>query len=157
MREILPGVHHWTALREGIGVHVSSYYVEPAGVVIDPMVPEEGLGVFAGLKKPQQVVLTSGLHTRCTVAFADAFGCVIRAPREAASRLDGMLEFEPYSKGDEIAPAVTDDPPAVKRALTRAFEALLADHEFDHLLFAHGGPVIGGGKAALRAFIKQQH
>jgi hypothetical protein len=50
-----------------------------------------------------------------------------------------------------------DDPPAVKRAVMRAFEGLLADREFDPLLFAHGDPVIGGGKTPLRAFIKQQH
>jgi hypothetical protein len=126
---------------------------------------------------------------------------VIRAPREATSRLHGKLDTQPYSHGDELAPAVTgleigrlapdeyalhlqiddgaiafadalnhygdtlgffadhllgDDPPAVKHALTRAFEGLLAEHEFDHLLFAHGDPIVGGGKAALRAFITQQ-
>jgi hypothetical protein len=202
MLEILPGVHHWTALHEGIGVQVSSYYVEPAGVLVDPKLPEEGLDALAGLAKPQQVVLTSGHHTRDVATCAEAFGCVVRAPREAGSRLEGELEsFEPYRDGEELAPGVTgleigrlapdegalhlaiaegaivladalnhygdtlaffpdhllgDDPPAVKRALTQAFEGLLARWEFDHLLFAHGDPVIGGGKAALRAFIKQQ-
>jgi hypothetical protein len=201
MLEILPGVHHWTAMRESIGLLVSSYYVDPAGILIDPMLPEEGLDAFAGLQRPQQVVLTSGLHARDAGAFADAFGCVIRAPRAAAARLQGTLDTQPYSHGDELAPAVTsleigrlapdeyalhlqitegaivfadalnhygdtlgffpdyllgDDPPAVKRALTRAFEGLLAEREFDHLLFAHGDPIVGGGKAALRTFINQQ-
>jgi hypothetical protein len=201
MREILPGVHHWTTMHESIGVQVSSYYVDPAAVLIDPMVPEQGLDTFAGLERPQQVVLTSGLHTRHADAFVDAFGCVIRAPREAAARLQGTLEFDAYRHGEEIAPDVTgleigrlapdegalhlaiaegaivfadalnrygdtlaffsddllgDDPPAVMRALMGAFEGLLADREFDHLLFAHGDPVIGGGKTVLRAFIKQR-
>ena len=33
--ELLPGLYHWTAFHPGIGSRVSSYYVEPAGVVID--------------------------------------------------------------------------------------------------------------------------
>jgi hypothetical protein len=40
-------------------------------------------------------------------AFADVFGCVVRAPREAAARLEGDLEFEPYDDGEELAPGVT--------------------------------------------------
>jgi hypothetical protein len=73
MLEILPGVHHWTAMRESICALVSCYYVEPAGVLIDPMLPKEGLDAFAGLERPQQVVLTSGLHARDANAFAAAF------------------------------------------------------------------------------------
>jgi hypothetical protein len=46
---------------------------------------------------------------------------------------------------------IGDDPEAVKRMIyERAMELL--DEDFDHLLFAHGDPVIGGGKEALRAF-----
>jgi hypothetical protein len=50
--------------RPRIGTRVSSYYVEPAGALIDPRVPDEGLDAFAGRARPQQVVLTSGLHAR---------------------------------------------------------------------------------------------
>lgn len=88
----------------------------------------------------------------------------VRKAQPARGTLATMGPAVPYALGAKLAhpdrPVIAclgDDPPAVKRALTRAFEALLADHEFDHLLFAHGDPVIGGGKAALRAFIKQQH
>jgi hypothetical protein len=42
-------------------------------------------------------------------------------------------------------------PDRVKEGLKQAFHGLL-DRDFDHLLFAHGEPVIGGGKAALRDF-----
>jgi hypothetical protein len=45
-----------------------------------------------------------------------------------------------------------DDPEAVKRGLRDAFAELL-ERDFDHLLFAHGTPVVGGGKAALEAFL----
>jgi hypothetical protein len=44
-----------------------------------------------------------------------------------------------------------DDPEAVKRGLREAYSRLL-DRDFDNLLFAHGAPLIGGGKEALREF-----
>ncbi len=46
---------------------------------------------------------------------------------------------------------IGDDPEAVKAKIRERATALL-DQDFDHLLFAHGDPVIGGGKAALRDF-----
>ncbi len=47
---------------------------------------------------------------------------------------------------------IGDDPEGVKRSV-RAHCATLADEEeFDHLLFAHGEPLIGGGREALRRF-----
>ena len=196
MREILPGLWHWTTFHDGIGARVSSYYLVPAGALVDPRVPEDGLDAFAGLPRPQQVVLTSGLHRRHATDFVDAFGCTIRASREALARLDGGLDAVPYRDAEEVAPGVTaieigslasdeyalhiavaegaiafadglvryagtlgfvpdallgDDPVAVKRGLRDAFRGLLT-RDFDHLLFAHGEPLVGGGKAALREF-----
>jgi glyoxylase-like metal-dependent hydrolase (beta-lactamase superfamily II) len=57
----------------------------------------------------------------------------------------GSLSFVPDS-------LIGDDPAAVKRGLIDSLTALL-DADFDHLLFAHGDPVIGGGKAALQEFV----
>jgi hypothetical protein len=195
MREILPGVDHWTVLHDPIGARVSSYNVRPAGIVVDPRVPEGGMGELTGT--PQQVVLTSGLHHRDAARFAEHFGIPIRASREAIERLGDRLEVEPYGDGEELAPGVTaikigrlcedeyalhlavdagaiafadgltrygdalgffsddllgDDPATVKEGLKQAFGGLL-EREFDHLLFAHGEPLIGGGKAALREFV----
>jgi hypothetical protein len=45
-----------------------------------------------------------------------------------------------------------DDPDGVKRGLKETFAGLL-DRDFDHLLFAHGDPIAGGGKQALRDFV----
>ena len=199
MQEILPGLWHWTTFHEEIAARVSSYYVEPAGALLDPRVPDEGLDAFAGRPRPQQVVLTSGLHARHASTFADAFGCLIRASPEALERLHGSLDAEPYSAHDEVAPGLTairigklcpdeyalhvaiaegaiafadgliryggalgfvpdtllgDDPATVKAGLKDAFRGLLT-REFDHLLFAHGEPLIGGGKTALRDFLKR--
>jgi hypothetical protein len=44
-----------------------------------------------------------------------------------------------------------DDPEGVKAGLRDAYSQLL-DRDFDNLLFAHGSPIIGGGKEALRKF-----
>jgi hypothetical protein len=195
----VPGLFHWTTHHDGLGVPVSSYYVEPAGALIDPRVPDdEGLEAFAGRTRPQQVVLTTGLHARHANRFADAFGCVIRASPQALERVSGGLDAELYTDGEEVAPGVTaihidaiapdeyalhiavdagaialgdalntyggalaffsddllgDDPDTVKAGLNDALRGLLT-RDFDHLLFGHGDPVVGGGKAALRDFLR---
>lgn len=59
----------------------------------------------------------------------------------------GEIGFVP----DEL---IGDDPAAVKRIAAERASALL-DEPFDHLLFAHGDPLIGGGKEALRAFARR--
>ena len=107
MNEIAPGIFHWTALHPDIHMRVSSYYVEPAGIVIDPMEPEDGLGFFDG-RDVNQVVLTIGLHWRNSDLFRDQFGARIRAASTALHRYDGTdREAEPFEFGDEIAPGVT--------------------------------------------------
>jgi hypothetical protein len=107
MREIFPGVQHWTAFHPAIQAHVSSYYVESSGVLIDPMVPEEGLEAVVGDGPlPQQVVLTSGNHARDADRFADAFGIPIRASVEGKERLGDALDVEIYDSHEEVAPGV---------------------------------------------------
>jgi hypothetical protein len=65
---------------------------------------------------------------------------------DAIIREDDELGFVPdYLMGD--------DPEAVKRGLRKVFQRHLK-RDFDHLLFAHGKPWIGGGKAGLRQFLK---
>jgi hypothetical protein len=59
-------------------------------------------------------------------------------------RRDGEMRF--VSDG-----LLGDDPESVKAGLRRAYSRLL-DRDFDNLLFAHGDPLIGGGKEALRRF-----
>lgn len=56
----------------------------------------------------------------------------------------GALGFVP----DKL---IGDDAEGVK-ARVRERAAALAEEEFDHLLFAHGTPLIGGGRDSLRAF-----
>lgn len=42
MREVLPGVFHWTAMHPRIHVEVSSYRLEDGGVPIDPLLAPDG-------------------------------------------------------------------------------------------------------------------
>ena len=49
-----------------------------------------------------------------------------------------------------------EDPEEVKRGLRRSLRRLL-DQRFDNLLFAHGAPLLGGGKEALGAFLEERH
>ena len=48
---------------------------------------------------------------------------------------------------------IGDEPEAVKRRIRERVGAML-EEPFDHLLFAHGDPIVGGGKQALRAFVE---
>jgi hypothetical protein len=48
---------------------------------------------------------------------------------------------------------IGEDPEAVKAKVSERCRALL-DERFEHLLFAHGDPLIGGGRPALQAFVK---
>ena len=49
---------------------------------------------------------------------------------------------------------IGDDPPAIHEAIRAAYRELL-DEPFDSILPAHGDPILGGGKDALRRFVEQ--
>ena len=182
-------------------MRVSSYYVEPAGVVIDPMVPEEGFSVFDGHETPRQALLTTRHHYRGCDEFRDRFGLTVVCHSDGLHEFEGTgREVEGWQDGDEVAPGVLavgtdaispddttlhiahgggalafadglvrppggplgfvpdsligDDPEGVKEALFAAYRGLLErDLEFDTLLFAHGEPLVGGGRKALKDFV----
>jgi hypothetical protein len=46
-----------------------------------------------------------------------------------------------------------DDPEAEKQRLRDGFARLVEDVDFDHLLFAHGAPILGDGRERLRRFV----
>jgi hypothetical protein len=48
-----------------------------------------------------------------------------------------------------------DDPERTKAGLRDAYRRLL-ELDFDHLLLAHGGPIPGTGKDALRSFVEMK-
>jgi hypothetical protein len=199
MREVLPGVHHWSAIHPRIKVPVDSHYLEFAGVVLDPMVPGEGLEWFEGRRAPEEIVLTNRHHLRDSERFANAFDSKIRCAECGLHEFRGGPAVEGFGFGEELSPGITahqlgaicpddtaiqlqtpggaalafadglirprggglafvpgflmgDDPSAVRAQLRESLDALL-ELDFDSMLFAHGEPLIGGAKTALRKFL----
>ncbi|MGA9993652.1 MAG: hypothetical protein WBP86_15150 [Thiobacillaceae bacterium] len=95
MKEILPGVFHWTTFHEGIRAYVHSYYInatDPA-VLIDPRVPAQGLEWFAARGTPQHIYLTNRHHYRHSERFAARYGAQVWCHR------DGLHEF---TRGEKV-------------------------------------------------------
>jgi hypothetical protein len=200
MHELLPGLHHWTTQHPNIGQQVSSYYVEPAATLLDPMVPPEGMGVFDGLPRPRRVVLSCRHHVRDHQRFAEELGCSVHVSEDGIHEFEGEPAVRPFQIGDEVAPGVLalarmpiapddtallvdlgegclafadsiissggelgvvpdsllgDDPERIRRDIREAAQALLGER-FDNLLFAHGGPLVGGGREALERFARDE-
>ncbi len=107
MEQVQPGIYHWTGHDAEVRAPVHSHYVEPAGVLVDPVVPEDGMTAFDGLGvRPQQILLTNRRHRREAERFREAFDCAVRIGARAVSETDG-LEAEPFEDGDEVAWGIT--------------------------------------------------
>ena len=199
MEEILPGIHHWTSMHEKIGAPVHSYFLVDAegGVLIDPRVPDEGLGWFERHGEPHDVLLTNRHHYRQSDRFAEAFRATIHCHRAGLHEFTAGQAVEPFEHGNALpngylaievgilCPEETAfhtvrengilclgdcvirmngelgfvpdkyigaDPERVKRGIKERLAAILADQRFDHVLLAHGAPIVGGADEALRAF-----
>jgi glyoxylase-like metal-dependent hydrolase (beta-lactamase superfamily II) len=196
MKEVAPGVYHWTAVHPVIGFEVSSYFVSDSGTVLDPMVPPEGLDWFRD-HTLSAIALTNRHHDRQSKEFCRAFDLgPVLVPEAGLHEFEGKdLEVVGYAPGEEIVPGIVsyevgaiapddmaleirsvgalaladslvhfedgvrfvrdeymDDAENTKRGLAASLETLL-DIDFDSLLFAHGPPIIGGGKQVLRDFL----
>jgi hypothetical protein len=69
---------------------------------------------------------------------------------DAVIRMEGRKEGGPLRF---VSDGLMDDPERDKAAILAALERLLAEIDFDHLLLAHGGPVIGDGRDQLQRFV----
>jgi hypothetical protein len=114
MREVLPGVVHWTARHPNIGTEVSSYWLVPERVVLNPMLPPEGLRAF-GAEPPEAVLLTNRHHLRDS----ERFGVPIHAPTTGLHAFTPDQGVRGYDDGDEPVPGLR----------ARAIGAL-SDHEY---------------------------
>jgi hypothetical protein len=106
MNEILPGVVHWTAVHPRIGMRVHSAFLPASGTLIDPMVPEDGLGWFDE-HPPARVLLTNRHHLRGSREFAERFGCSIHCHPAGLHEFADGPDVEPMAPGDTPAPGVT--------------------------------------------------
>jgi hypothetical protein len=103
MQEIRPGLLHWTAFRDTVGVDVHSYMHTPSGTLIDPMEPPEGI---QAVPRVERIVLTNRHHYRHSDRFREAFDCPVLC-HEAGLHEFPEGDVEGFSWGDELAPGVT--------------------------------------------------
>jgi hypothetical protein len=102
MNEIAPGLWHWTARHEHISSEVSSYYLLSERVLIDPMIPAEGIEWFEENGAPEHVLLTNRHHDRHSWRLRDNFGCAVHCIRNGVYELEGRGPVEPFDFGDEL-------------------------------------------------------
>jgi hypothetical protein len=136
MEEIIDGVIHWKALRPHIDTEVDCHFVTDSKTAIDPLPPDEGIEWFDG-PGVERVVLSTRHHLRHAPQLAERFGRPIH---------HGAVGF--VSDG-----LIGDEPEEVKRHIRKRCEALLTE-KFEHLLFAHGDPLLGSGLEALRGVVR---
>ncbi len=102
MRELAPGLWHWTARHDHIQIQVSSYYLLAERVLLDPMVPAEGLAWFEEHGPPDHVVLSNRHHDRGAWQFREAFGCTVHCISNGLYELEGRGPVESFEFGDEL-------------------------------------------------------
>jgi hypothetical protein len=152
MHEIAPGLHHWTARHPGIGAIVHSHYVEPAGLVLDPLLPPEGLDVLDG-RVPERVALTNRHHYRDAERLVEAYGVPVLVCEAGLHEVRGRPGVETFAWGEEIAPGVT----AVEVGVLCPDEtALRIDHGGGALAVADG-VMAGAAPGEPLRFVADEH
>ena len=69
---------------------------------------------------------------------------------------DGVVRGGPHGQHGPLGfvpDSLMDDPPATKQGLLSSCARLLAEQRFEHLLLAHGGPVLGDGRELLQDLV----
>jgi hypothetical protein len=184
MDEILDGVFHWKAMHPNIRTEVDCHFVAGSGTAIDPLLPDEGIEWFEQ-RGVERIVLSNRHHRRHAPEIAERFGCpilchesgfgdrlaedVVALEMDAICPDDTVLLIE--AGGGALLSAdslihrgtvgfvsdrlIGDNAEDVKRRIRERCDALL-DQRFEHLLFAHGDPLLGEGREALRTVAKNR-
>lgn len=110
MRELLPGLFHWTASHPRIKIEVSSYYLAEPRVLLDPLIPAEGLDWFRSPGEPRHVLLTNRHHYRHSAEFADAFDCSVWCNQEGMHEFTHGEKVRPFRAGDLLPGGIESHP-----------------------------------------------
>lgn len=199
IRELAPGIVHWTAKHPNIGMDVSSYLITESRVLLDPITPPDGLDWFEEKDlRPEAIILTNRHHWRSSSDFIARFGTPVYASRPGLHEFGDDQPVEPFEFGDTlpgdivahevgaICPDETaleiplakalavadgvisydrlqfvpdsfmDEPDHTKRGLYDAYERLADKVDFEHLLVAHGEPIVLNGRAELREWANRR-
>jgi glyoxylase-like metal-dependent hydrolase (beta-lactamase superfamily II) len=90
MRELTPGIWHWTATHPNLGVDVSSYWLPELKLLLDPIaVPDE-------VEDVECVLLSCRHHVRDSLEAAERFGATVQAPRPGMHDYDDDTPIQPY-------------------------------------------------------------
>ena len=106
MKELLPGVFHWTASHPKIKIDVSSYYLSEERTLIDPLMPAEGPDWFSD-KAPRHVLLTNRHHYRDSGRFVERFGCSVHCVESGMHEFKGGEPVQPFKFGDSLPGKIT--------------------------------------------------
>ncbi|MBW2270364.1 MAG: hypothetical protein JRH16_17500 [Deltaproteobacteria bacterium] len=106
-REILPGLWHWTAAHPKIQIEVSTYFVRPARVLLDPLLPPgDGLAWLREHGPPEHVILTNRHHWRHCSEVGAAFDCPVWCNETGLDELEGVEGRErvrSFRAGEKLA------------------------------------------------------
>ena len=193
IRELAPGILHWKQKHPKIGIEVSSYCLTESKVLLDPVMPEEGVEWFAEKRlEPVAIVLTNRHHWRHSGELARRYGCGVHASRPGLHEFGDDQPVQPFDFGDVLPGGIVahevgvicpdetaleipevnalavadgvvdydrlgfvpdeylDEPEHTKRGLYDRYERLADRVDFEHLLVAHGDPIVLNGRAELR-------
>jgi glyoxylase-like metal-dependent hydrolase (beta-lactamase superfamily II) len=108
----------------------------------------EGGPAVQGFEWGEQVA--PGIEALEVDAICEEETALLIADAGALSVADAVMRYGPELSfvPDQY---IGDDPEAIKAAIRDAYRKLL-DRDFDNLLFAHGTPLVGGAREALREF-----
>jgi hypothetical protein len=97
MREIAPGIRHWTAEHPKLGSDVSSYWLPDLRVLLDPIaVPDDVSDV-------DEILLANRHHLRDALEARERLGATIRAPRVGRHEFADHDPVEFYDFGEPLA------------------------------------------------------
>jgi glyoxylase-like metal-dependent hydrolase (beta-lactamase superfamily II) len=96
MRELAPGIWHWTAPHPNIGIEVSSYWIPELRLLLDPLaVPDE-------IEAVDCILLTCRHHVRDSLEAAERFDATVQAPRTGMHDFADDTPIQPYNFGDSL-------------------------------------------------------
>jgi hypothetical protein len=102
VQEISAGLWHWSTRHERIHTDVSSYYLLEERVLVDPMIPAEGLDWFRTHTRPEHVLLTNRHHDRDAWRLREEFACTVHCVASGMYELAGRGPAEPFEFGDQL-------------------------------------------------------
>ena len=101
MEEILPGIYHWMQTHPKIKMKVSSYYFKPERVLIDPLIPDEGLEWFAE-SPPENIYLSLRHHYRHCGEFEREYGCTVWCVEQGLHEFSHGEAVKAFRFGDTL-------------------------------------------------------